>query len=111
MGSRRGLFFCCGSFGFHLSAIGPGFSCYLVKAPGSGRPTLFLRHPNPDDTMAPRIDNLPAEELKMALSVHPDELLEEEAVAVENFIRRIGGRENAMAAVKLLEHIEWGDRR
>ena len=70
---------------------------------------LFLSHSNPVHTMAPRIDNLPAEELKAALSVDPAELPEEEALAVEDFVRRIGGRENAMAAVQLLEEIEGNE--
>jgi hypothetical protein len=56
--------------------------------------------------MAFQIDNLPADQLRMALSVAPAELPEEEALAVEDFIRRIGGRENAVAAVELLEEIE-----
>jgi hypothetical protein len=56
--------------------------------------------------MAFQIDNLPADQLRLALSVAPAELPEEEALAVEEFIRRIGGRENAAAAVELLEEIE-----
>jgi hypothetical protein len=59
--------------------------------------------------MALRIDSLPADELRLAISVAPEELPEEESLAVKDFIRRIGGRENAMAAVKLLEEIERGD--
>jgi len=56
--------------------------------------------------MARRIDNLPASELRLALSVAPEELPEEETLAVEDFIRRIGGRENAMRAIALLEKLE-----
>ena len=56
--------------------------------------------------MALQIDNLPADQLRLALSVTPAELPEEEALAVKDFIRRIGGRENAVAAVELLEEIE-----
>jgi len=60
--------------------------------------------------MARRIDNLPATELRLALSVDPNELSEEEALAVEDFLRRIGGRENAMRAIELLEETEGGLR-
>ena len=56
--------------------------------------------------MAFQIDTLPADQLRLALSVAPAELPEEEALAITNFIRRIGGRENATAAVELLEEIE-----
>jgi hypothetical protein len=56
--------------------------------------------------MAFQIDNLPADQLRMALSVNLEELPEKEALAVRDFIRRIGGRENAMAAVDLMEEIE-----
>ncbi len=56
--------------------------------------------------MAFQIDNLPADQLRLTLSVAMAELPEEEALAVEDFIRRIGGRENAVAAVELLEEIE-----
>ena len=56
--------------------------------------------------MALQIDNLPAAQLRLALSVAPAELFEEEALAVKDFIRRIGGRENAVVAVELLEEIE-----
>jgi hypothetical protein len=56
--------------------------------------------------MAFQIDNLPADQLRMALSVNLYELPEEEALAVRDFIRRIGGRQNAMAAVDLMEEIE-----
>jgi hypothetical protein len=58
--------------------------------------------------MEHRIDNLPASELRLALSVDPTELPEEEGLAVEEFISRIGGRENAIRAVELLEKIERG---
>lgn len=56
--------------------------------------------------MAFQIDNLPADQLRLTLSVDPEELPEWESLAVKDFIRRIGGRENAMAAVELLEEIE-----
>jgi len=56
--------------------------------------------------MAFQIDNLPTDQLRLTLSVAPEELPEWESLAVKDFIRRIGGRENAMAAVELLEEIE-----
>jgi hypothetical protein len=56
--------------------------------------------------MAFQIDTLPADQLRLALSVAPAELPEEEALAITNFIRRIGGIENAVAAAELLEAVE-----
>jgi hypothetical protein len=56
--------------------------------------------------MTPQIDDLSADELRLVLSVDPDELPEEEALAVAYFIERIGGRENAIDAVELLEKLE-----
>lgn len=58
-----------------------------------------------------RIDNLPAEEIAAALAVDPDELPKREGLAIKDFIERIGGRENAIKAVKLLEQLEAGDVR
>ena len=55
--------------------------------------------------MTPQIDHLPAGELKFALSANVDELPEKEALAVKDFIERIGGRENAMMAVEMLEEV------
>jgi hypothetical protein len=42
--------------------------------------------------MAPRIDDLPADDLRSALSVNPGELPKEEVQAVKDFTRRIGGK-------------------
>jgi hypothetical protein len=53
-----------------------------------------------------RIDSLPADQIRAALSVDLDELPEEEAFAIQDFIQRIGGRENARLAVEMLEQIE-----
>ena len=53
-----------------------------------------------------RIDSLPADQIRAALSVDLDELPEEEAFAIEDFIQRIGGRENAFLAVEMLEQLE-----
>ena len=56
--------------------------------------------------MAPSLDNLPAEQIRAALSFDPEELSEEEAFAIRDFLQRIGGLENALLAVKMLQEIE-----
>ncbi len=53
-----------------------------------------------------RIDDLPADELRAALSVDLDERPLEEAMVIQDFIQRIGGRENARAAVDMLDEID-----
>jgi uncharacterized protein (DUF2267 family) len=53
-----------------------------------------------------RIEDLPADELRMALSVDPNDLPPHEARALRDFIARIGGEANAALAVELLEAIE-----
>jgi hypothetical protein len=58
--------------------------------------------------MTPQLDYLPASGLRVALTVNTDELPEEEALAIQDFIERIGGRENAMLAVEALEELERG---
>lgn len=60
--------------------------------------------------MALRIDDLPAEQLQAALAVDRDELPEEEARAIEEFLARIGGWENAILAVELLGELEKDTR-
>jgi hypothetical protein len=55
------------------------------------------------------LDQLPANELRSVLSVDVDELPVGAAILVSDFIQRIGGRENAMLAVELLEEIEQDD--
>jgi hypothetical protein len=55
------------------------------------------------------LDQLPANELRSVLSVDVDELPVGAAIVVTDFIQRIGGRENAMLAVELLEEIEQDD--
>ena len=52
------------------------------------------------------IDGLSVNELRLALSAEVDELPEREALAITDFIERIGGRENAMLAVEMLEEAE-----
>jgi len=53
-----------------------------------------------------RIDSLSADELRAALSVDLDELTEEEAFAIRDFVDRIGGIDNAYLAIELLEELE-----
>ena len=62
-----------------------------------------------NDPMTLLLDQLPANELRSVLSVDVDELPVGAAIVVTDFIQRIGGRENAMLAVELLEEIEQDD--
>jgi hypothetical protein len=55
--------------------------------------------------MMPQIDHLPASELRFVLTINPEQLPQDEALAVRDFIERIGGRENAMLAVEMLEEV------
>lgn len=52
------------------------------------------------------IEDLSAIELKAALEADPDLSSDEEFQAVEDFIERVGGIENALLAVRLLEELE-----
>lgn len=52
------------------------------------------------------LDNLPAEQLLAALLTDPRDLLDEERFAVNDFIQRIGGRENALRAAQMLCGLE-----
>jgi len=62
-----------------------------------------------DDPVTLLLDQLPASKLRSVLSVDVDELPVGVAIVVTDFIQRIGGRENAMLAVELLEEIEQDD--
>jgi hypothetical protein len=42
------------------------------------------------------------------LSIDPTELPFEEALAIEDFLDRIGGIENALMAVRMIESLESG---
>ena len=53
-----------------------------------------------------RIDDMPAKQIKAALALDVDRLPDDEASAIRDFIQRIGGKENAELAVKMLEEIE-----
>ena len=54
-----------------------------------------------------RIDDLPAKELASLIANDTGRLTEEQATAVEDFIRRIGGIENAWLAIDMLNDLEW----
>jgi hypothetical protein len=56
--------------------------------------------------MFPRIDDLPARELQAILSLEPQHMPDDAAIAVRDFIERIGGMENARLAADLLDHVE-----
>lgn len=53
-----------------------------------------------------RLDDLPADEILAALTTHPKDLLDEERFAVNDFITRIGGRDNAILAARMLSTLE-----
>jgi hypothetical protein len=53
-----------------------------------------------------RIDDMPAEQIEALLASDSDELPEHEALALEDFIHRIGGRENAELAVEMLQSLK-----
>ncbi len=55
-----------------------------------------------------RIDSLPARELQAILSLKPQQMPDDAAIAVRDFIERIGGMENAQMAANLLERVEHG---
>ena len=61
-----------------------------------------------DGPVAMSIDDFSVNLIRLALSVNVDELPEREALAITDFIERIGGRENAMLAVEMLEEVERG---
>lgn len=56
--------------------------------------------------MVLRLDNLPADTILAALTTDPRDLLDEERFAVNDFIERIGGRENALLAAQMLCGLE-----
>jgi len=53
-----------------------------------------------------RIEDLAPEEIHDVLLADGNDLSEEETLALTEFIDRIGGIENAMAAVELLTEVE-----
>jgi hypothetical protein len=56
--------------------------------------------------MVLRLDNLPADAILAVLTTDPRDLLDEERFAVNDFIERIGGRENALLAAQMLCGLE-----
>jgi hypothetical protein len=53
-----------------------------------------------------RLDDLPAEKIRAALALDVDKLPDGEASIIQDFIQRIGGRENAELALAILEETE-----
>lgn len=53
-----------------------------------------------------RIDHLSAAEIRTALAADGDLLSEEQALAIQDFIGRVGGVENARRAVQMLAELE-----
>ncbi|NLX99672.1 MAG: hypothetical protein GXY83_26550 [Rhodopirellula sp.] len=52
------------------------------------------------------IQDLAADEIRELLSMEGSELDEQQAAALKTFIRDIGGLENALAAVAMLDELE-----
>lgn len=59
--------------------------------------------------MPAALDRLPLRELRAALEFDPEDLDGDAAWALRDFLDRIGGLENALLAVKVLEEIETVD--
>ena len=56
--------------------------------------------------MAFCIDNLSAEQIRAVLALYVNDLPDNEALIIHDFIQRIGGRENAELALEMLEQLE-----
>lgn len=54
-----------------------------------------------------RIDNLSPQAIAELLSTPSFLLSDDEAIAVDDFVDRIGGIENAWLAVDMLSRVEW----
>jgi hypothetical protein len=54
-----------------------------------------------------RIDNMSSQAIAELLSTPSFLLSEEEAIAVDDFVDRIGGIDNAWLAVDMLSRVEW----
>ena len=53
-----------------------------------------------------RVEDLPPNEIRELLAAERNDLTEQEAVALGDFIYRIGGVENAVLAIDLLDDLE-----
>ena len=53
-----------------------------------------------------RLENLDADGIAAALSACGNDMSQEQAVAISQFIENIGGIENAMLAVEMLKELE-----
>ncbi len=52
------------------------------------------------------IDQFTADEIRAALAADDNDMSEEDVIALQDFISRIGGLENAQQAVDMLEEID-----
>lgn len=52
------------------------------------------------------IDHFSAEEIRAVLAADESDMSEEDCIALQDFIHRIGGLENAQQAVEMLEQID-----
>ncbi len=52
------------------------------------------------------IDQFTADEIRAALAADDSDMSEEDCIALQDFIHRIGGLENAQQAVEMLEEID-----
>ena len=52
------------------------------------------------------IEELPAEEIKAVLETDPSMASQQERLAIETFLERVGGMENANLAARLLGEVE-----
>ncbi len=55
-----------------------------------------------------RIQDMPAAQISELLRAHVDGLIGSHTAALEDFVERIGGVENAWAAVRMLNELEEG---
>jgi hypothetical protein len=53
-----------------------------------------------------RVEDLASDEIRELLATEGEDLTEQEAVALRDFIYRIGGIENAVLAIDLLDELE-----
>jgi hypothetical protein len=56
--------------------------------------------------MALRIEDLSAEQIRAVLALYVNDLTDDEILTIQDFIERIGGRENAELTVKMLGQLE-----
>ncbi len=52
------------------------------------------------------IDHFSAREIRAALDADDSDMSEEDVIALQDFVHRIGGLENAQRAIEMLEEID-----